>query len=497
MPSRIHLPRWPRSWWIWIAIGFLLRLVFIVFPRPGDEDTADYLELGHNLLHHGVYGMSDGASISPTLFRLPGYPIFLAVFEQLFSGIWPHSWLNAVYVTQVVADLAGCILLALFARRHFGPRGAVITLALAVLCPFTAVYDAIGMTEPLSIFAVALGIYATDRALAVEFSGSRDRSALILAGCAAALAMLLRPDGVVLFFAIAGGIFWYVLRGPAPTRPATQPSRSNFRRAAAASALFCMVALLPLVPWTIRNDVTFHVFQPLAARADPGEVWIAGPRRWLRTWTVEFVNTANVCWNFPGDTIDLADIPAWAYDSPQQRAETIALIEEYNETTTLTPHLRAAFTALADERIRDHPLRYYIVLPILRLADMLVRPRTEAFYLDVFWWRWSDHPWQTGISVLLGLIDLFYVAFGIWGFVVRPVPWPLILGGFVILRSLIIAMMENPEPRYTLMFFPVFIVGATAAISGASILAPNHMQQRHFGQIPPATLPRPAMRQSN
>jgi hypothetical protein len=468
MPFRIHSPRWPRSWWIWIALGFTLRLAFIVFPRPGDDDTADYLELGHNLLHHGVFGMSDGSAISPTLFRLPGYPIFLAIFEQLFAGIWPHTWLNTVYLFQAAADIASSVLLACFVRRHLGPQGAQLTLALAMLCPFTAVYVGIGMTEPLSIFAVSLGIYAADRVIAAELAGSHDIKALILAACAAGLAMVLRPDGVALLIAIAAGLFVYSRRGFSSSKV----SRVSLRRPLAVAALFCVVALLPLVPWTIRNWTTFHVFQPLAARfADPGEVSIAGPRRWLRTWTVEYINTANVCWNFPGDTIDLADIPSRAYDSPEQRAQTIALINEYNQTTTLTPHLQAAFTSVADERIRAHPFRYYVELPSLRLTDMFLRPRTEAFYLDVFWWRWSEHPGQTLCDIFLGLINLFCVAAALWGFLRRRVPWPLMLGIFVILRSVVIAGMENPEPRYTLVFFPVLFVAAAAALSGTQATA--------------------------
>jgi hypothetical protein len=236
--------------------------------------------------------------------------------------------------------------------------------------------------------------------------------------------------------------------------------------------LYCLAALLPLVPWTVRNYATFHVFQPLAPRyADPGEVSIAGARRWLRTWIVEYVSTANVCWNFPGDTIDLADLPPRAFDSPQQRAQTITLIDEYNQTTTLTPHLRQAFTALADERIRDNPFRYYVTLPLLRIADMLLRPRTEAFYLDVFWWRWSEHPAQTVISILFGLINLGYIALAAWAFLRGRVPWGLMLGGYVVLRCLMLGIMENPEPRYTLVLFPVFIVAAATAFSPARAAA--------------------------
>ena len=462
MARTIHLFRWPRRWPVWIALGFALRLIFLIYPRPGDDDTSDYLELGHNLLHHGIYGMTDGSSVFPSLYRLPGYPIFLAVFEQLFAGIWPHAWLNAVFAVQLVADIAAGVLLAWVVRRHCGPRGAETALALAMLCPFTAAYVGIALTESLSIFAVALGIYAADRAIAAGRTGSRDIPALVLAGCAAGLAMLLRPDGLVLFAALGGGIFWYTLRQA--RSGVAQRSHFAIRRAVIAASLFCVVGLLPLVPWTVRNWATFHVFQPLAPRyADPGEPSIAGARSWLRTWTIEYVSTANVCWNFPGDTIDLADIPPRAYDSPEQRARTIALIDEYNRVTTLTPHLEAAFTAIANQRIHAHPFRYYVTLPLLRIADMLFRPRTEAFYLDVFWWRWSEHPGQTLAAIFLGLINFSYIAAALWGFLRGRVPWPLMLGGYVVLRCLLLGIMENPEPRYTLVFFPVFIIAAAAA----------------------------------
>jgi len=463
--------RWPRRWLLWLAAGLVLRLLFIYFPRPGDDDTFDYLDFGHNLLHHGIYGMTDGASVSPTLYRLPGYPIILAIFEQLFARIWPNTWFNAVFVAQMIADLAAGLLLAAFARRHLGPRAAEVALALAMLCPFTAVYVGIALTESLSVFAVSLGIYAAGRALAAETAGARDPWALILAGCGAALAMLLRPDGLVLFVALAGGLFWYILRRPAKTSSA-QPA---LRRALAATSLFCFVALLPLVPWTIRNWAQFHVIQPLAPRyADPGEPSIAAARSWLRTWTVEYVSTVNVCWNFPGDPIDPADLPTRAFDSPQQREQTLALIAEYNRTATLPPSLNARFAALAAERIHDHPFRYYVTLPLLRDADMLLRPRTIEYGLDVFWWRWSQHPGQTLVSILLGFINLFYVAAAAWAFLRRRVPWALMLGAYLILRFLALGAMENPEPRYTLECFPIFIVAAAAAFSRANSTSPAH-----------------------
>jgi hypothetical protein len=443
-----------------MALGVLLRLLLIAFPRPSDDDTGVYLELGRNLLLHGVYGMAHGTMVTPSLFRLPGYPLILAVTEQLLSGIWQHGWINVVYLFQAAADLAGGLLLAAFARRFLSDRAAEAALALAMLCPFTAAYAGIAMTECLSVFAVSLGIYAAGRAIAAARTDGRDTWVIALAGCAAGLAMLLRPDGALLFAALAAGLFAY-------TAAASHGLRLRLRSATASTAIFCAVALLPLVPWTVRNWAVFHVFEPLAPRHvnDPGERVNLGFYRWMRTWSVEYSTTDSVFWSVGSENIELADLPARAFDSPQQIEETRLLLDEYNRWNGISPELDARFAALAAERVRAHPLRYYLTLPILRVADMALRPRTEAFYLDISWWLWNEHPGQTIVSVLLGLINLGYVALAAWAFLRGRVPLAWMLSGYLLLRCLLLGTMENPEPRYTLEFFPILIVAAAAAIT--------------------------------
>ncbi len=456
--------RLPRRWLLWLAAGLVLRLAFVYFPRPVDDDTFDYLQMGHNLFHFGIYGTGTGDDMGPSTYRLPGYPIFLATFESLFGRFWPNTWFTAVFLFQTAVDLISDLLLAAFARRHLSDRAAEVTLALAMLCPFTAVYSAIAMTECFSVFAISLGIYAAGRALAAEASGTRDLSALFLAGCAAALSTLLRPDGIFLFAAIALGLFFYTSR----SRIAAQPVHLALRRSLAATSIFCIIALLPLVPWTVRNWQVFHIFQPLAPRyADPGELSIAGARRWLRTWTIDFADTAVVCWQFPGNFVDPIDIPPRAFDSPQQRAYGLQLLAEYNRDFSLTPSLIDRFAAVADANIKAHPIRYYVGLPLLRDADMLLRPRTLEFSLDVFWWRSSEHPNESAWAIFLGLLNLFYVAAAAWAFIRRRVPWPWMLGSYIILRFILLGAMENPEPRYTVQFFPILIVAAAATLTGS------------------------------
>lgn len=484
MPFQAHFSRWPRRWPLWIAAGLILRLVFIWFPRPIDPDTWDYLELGHNLLHHGIYALGSGRGLTPTLFRLPAYPIFLATFELFFVRIWPSIWLNAVFLAQAAAGTAAGLLLAAFARRHLTGRAAEAVLILAMLCPFTAIYDAVALTESLSVSAIALGIYAAGRVLAAEAEGYRDLRALALAGCAAALATLLRPDGILLFAALAMGFSYYIARGSAQNRA----SFGSLHRALSATAIYTGVFLLLLAPWVARNWITFHVFQPLAPRYlnDPGERSNVGFYRWLRTWSVEYVTTATVFWNVGSENIDLADILPSAYDSPEQRIQSSALIAEYNRTNSLSAGLDQRFDELAAERIHAHPIRYYVALPLERDADMLFRPRTEQFYLEVFWWQWKDYPAQSAWAILLGLMNLFYVAAAAWGFLRDRVPWPWMLGGYLLMRLVLLGTMENPEPRYTLECFPIFVVAAAAALTRAKPCAAPALSPIHPVQSQPA-----------
>jgi len=53
------------------------------------------------------------------------------------------------------------------------------------------------------------------------------------------------------------------------------------------------------------------------------------------------------------------------------------------------------------------------------------------------------------------------------------VPWPWMLGGYIVLRCLLLGAIENSEPRYTLECFPIFIVAAAAVLSGSKLAQPQ------------------------
>jgi hypothetical protein len=436
-----------------VLAGALLRLWMLKRFFEVTGDGLIYGGIAKNLLLSGRYALTVGTGETyPTLIRLPGYPLFLAVCFKLFGM---ENYAAAVRV-QILLELAGCLLLADFARRVAPARlsrgAAYSTLWLAALCPFTAVYAANPLTEGPTLFVIALAMWCA--AKFQERPGWRPALGFTFAVTYAAL---LRPDGALVAVAFAPALLVSLLRLKEPVKV-----RGGVVRMAVVCAL---LAVAPFAVWTWRNWNTFHVFEPLAPRyaTDPGESTQAGWVSWVKTWCLDFVSTYQVYWNVPGDTLDVSKLPARAFDSPEQYAETAALADDYNKNgQSLTPDIDARFAKLAAERYQEHPVRSYVLLPVGRVVDMWLRPRVENLPIDLDWWVYKHHFAETRFSWAYAGLNAFYVLLGIAGLCLRPRMWPWMLA-YMVLRSALLLTVEAPEARYTLECFPMlFALGGIA-----------------------------------
>jgi len=427
----------------------IVRVFFIVHFPSVVNDSFVYGDIAKNWLQHGIYGLSGPDEISPTYIRLPGYPAFLAFVFAIFG----MEHYRAALVIQAVLDVGTCFLCADIARRLIGSKAAKSTFLLAALCPFLADYAAAALAETLEIFCTAL---ALDLAIAA-FQNNKQLN-WVCAGAACAGAILLRPDGVLLLVAIEAYLAFSVLfKAGAPEK------LSGLR----ASAVVLLVAVAPLVPWTFRNWHTFRRFQSLAPRYanEENEFVPGGFNRWVKTWIADYTSVEEIYWQVPGSKIDPEQLPSRAFDSSEQQAATSYLIEGYNDELHVTPELDEKFGELADQRIRAHPVRYYLGLPVLRILDMWARPRTEMLPCDSRWWEFNDEPRWSALAVGFGAVNLAYLMCALVGWLKsRALPLTCLLLLFVILRSPFLATLENPEPRYTLEMYPIVIVFAAAAL---------------------------------
>lgn len=474
-----------RRFWLWagtaLVVGLILRLWFVVHMARVVGDSLVYGDIAKTWLQHGVYGLSsdDPSGARPTLSRLPGYPMFLAACFRLF-GMENY---RAVLDVQVAVDLCTCCLASALAGRLFGPRARLPVLWIAALCPFTANYTATALAETLVFATIALAFYAFARWQDACLGYNRwlwNRWLWIVAA-ALSYSILLRPEQGLLAAAVLPAMLWRSLASGKSRRPL---------RAALPVLAAALCTALPFIPWTARNATVFHVFQPLAPRDanDPGELDLHGYGRWYSAWAIDFTETAEFCWPMDGESIPFTALPQRAFDaatpaaSADLRRRTEALFAEYNTEYILTPEIDARFDDLATVLIHAHPVRYYVGLPVARVLDMALRPRTESIPVSDQWWQASKHPSQTAFVSAYVALNLAYFAVAFIGFSVwkrsawlSPVPGQRAYGELaaamvasIVLRSALLLFIVNAEPRYTLEFFPIFFVW-----TGALFTAPH------------------------
>src|SRR5216683_9744 len=148
-----------------LAAGLCLRLFFAWKYPATAGDTVIYEQIAANWLKHHVYAMDVHGQVTPVDMRMPGYPAFLAIIYAI-TGRTAESARLGVMLAQVAVDLLTCLvvaslaaLLLLLANERARPHRVFLTaLWLAALCPFTANYTAVPLTEVFAIFFTAAAL---------------------------------------------------------------------------------------------------------------------------------------------------------------------------------------------------------------------------------------------------------------------------------------------------------------------------------------------------
>jgi len=402
-----------------------------------------------------------------------------------------------------VLDTITCALIAWVVFEWSRKRwAAMIALALAAVCPFTAIYVATILTEvPTNFLAVATVLTTT-----FAFKATTRKRVLvwwIVTGLLAGIAVCFRPDSGLFAAAIGLTLMLSGLR--------------RFREATLQAAIFSIAFCLVLVPWTIRNRRLFHVFQPLSpAHAEmPGEFVPRGYLLWVRTWLDDQRYVAPALWAMDTRQIHVEDFPARAFDSKEERDRVAALFEKYNHpdgdeadeqqsadddqgddssgdegdeqeeepepeehpepadaNVEMTPDIDAGFAQIGQERVAHSRLRYYVVLPLKRAMTLWFDTHSQYYPFngellpledldhDIHQQYWLPlFAGLTGIYTLLGVIGGWLL----WRRNERR--WLLLAALVIFLRLGFFATLENPEPRYTVELFPFLILVAAAGLA--------------------------------
>lgn len=228
-----------KALWVMGLCGLFLRMAFVVATQNiggvGSMDGGTYHSIASHLLAGQGYS-EDG--VNPSLFVAPGYPFFLTAIYRL---VGPHPLV--VELLQALLGTLTALVVFGFGRDLFGRTAGFIAFVLVLFLPELVVLNTFLYTETLFITLFMLALWLAWRAL-----DSPRWGVLALAGLAGGLATLTR--GVTMFLPL---LFWVALlfrhRLTATLRPAL---------------LYTLFFVLPIVPWTIRNYITFEAVVPIA-----------------------------------------------------------------------------------------------------------------------------------------------------------------------------------------------------------------------------------------
>ena len=458
-----------------LAAGACLRLLFVLKFPASSGDTILYDQFATNWLKLGKFAMDIAGQPTPVDLRMPGYPAFLAIVYAL-TGRTGEAARLPVMLAQVFVDLATCIVIASLAmflanlagQRDKSRRAFTAALWLSALCPFVANYTAVPLTEVWAVFFSAVAFYLLS-VLATLLTGdlaplsstrilspADSAKIAVLAGVSVGLATFFRPESPLLLVTTVLVFAVFAFR------------RGQWARWIQVTSLMGIACVVLLVPWTIRNAITLHEFQPLAPKDAtlPSELDPKGFMAWERTWLYRVRDAYLVTWKLNDEEINFDDIPASAFDNQQERDRVAAVLEKYNDDLTWNADEDAEFAQIARERIARHPLRIYLTIPARRAVRIWFTPRIEllpvAGHVFPLAYQHEEDPVDQRVTILFFFANVFFVGLGLYGAwklwrIPAARPAVALLLAYILIRTAFLTTLEAPEPRYTLVCVPALL----------------------------------------
>ena len=129
----------------------------------------------------------------------------------------------------------------------------------------------------------------------------------------------------------------------------------------------------------------------------------------------------------------------------------------------MTPEIDAAFADIGRARAARHPFRHYVVLPAKRAIMLWFDPHADYYPFGGYLFPWAsldpDRNQKFWLPLFVGLTLVWTLAGWLGALALWRAPdgrqWLLLAALVIVPRLILLASMENPEPRYTMEFFPV------------------------------------------
>ncbi|TKJ39030.1 hypothetical protein CEE37_11435 [candidate division LCP-89 bacterium B3_LCP] len=257
---------WIRNYWsklddstkryllILVLSALTLRLIYAfsvdLIPQDVngiDLDAVEYDHLGWSIAQgHGAVDVFGG----PTSYRFPGYLYFLGLIYFIFGH---HH--TVVLIFQALIGAFTPLFIYFSARYLLSERISRIAGLLAAVYPVFIYYVGWLMTENLFLFLLNLLILLT-----ISLTATNSKKKLASIGLIIGLLGLTRGVGLPFFGIIPIYVFF--------------KTHGNFGKKVIDALIIVTIAIVTLIPWTIRNYVTYDRWM-LPSSEGGGVLWMS------------------------------------------------------------------------------------------------------------------------------------------------------------------------------------------------------------------------------
>ena len=367
-------PGWAVFWTaLAIRVAYCLVSVFILHKTTlGGGSHDGYLELAKNLVAGEGYRISD----EPNLFRPPVYVLFLVPWVLLPGTL---AWILGA---QALIGAATCALVARVARSFVRNRLAWPAGLGLAFYPWHMHFTTNSMTPVVST-ALAMALVACW----LKYRRARRPLGALACGVVCGLLALCHPSAAPIGPVLVADMLYPVIR------------KGTRRSAIVCTALLCIGAALPVIPWAVRNY-----------RATGTPVLLSNSGGFQYFLADHTIAAMPHLWSHPAEGIT----PGMRAAAKLLRENGLPVNEDMETFKGVGPAQGKFFSDWMKRDLREHP-------------EKLVRRVVQQA-----WWFWfADRPKLTALHLLYKGPLLLLAVVGVWHGVRRRLPILPLVGAII------------------------------------------------------------------
>ena len=339
---------------IFFAIIFPRVLFIIFFPESGG-DYEIYTTVAENIINGCGVSLSNPISGECVPHfggnHGPGYPLFLSIIWSFFN----HSDYAIRFIQSIIYALASLWLIRATYILTKDRKSLILLGLLLAFSPLLIAWPRYVQTETLSI-AATLFLLAE---LILSLSARKIR--ILSIGIALILATWIRLDNIFLTVPVALSVIYI----------------HGLKVGIIKGVIIAIILSSTWGAWTMRNiAVDLPYLIPTDMTMPDGSRSPTGYLKWTKTWITHEYERPGALWGINRKNYDSISIPERAYTDKSEKMKITKLLKKLEAINKedFPEEIDNEFKIIANNRIKNNPLRYWIINPSIRAIRIWTNP---------------------------------------------------------------------------------------------------------------------------